>query len=164
VKFHVLNQIQALHANQLYLQFALDRAPTLRRPSLPFNHHVQSASTSSLSTDNQSIYQYAPSTFAPSTLAASTIMPNLLMQPVRNTATTTWAEGHSLEWKPNDMDSICSICDDRTDEGIYRCSSEFSLPRLFERVLDTYKCRLQYKCSRPLYQPDLSGVPNCVSP
>ncbi|KAI9785749.1 MAG: hypothetical protein M1839_008766, partial [Geoglossum umbratile] len=101
--------------------FGLDRAPTLRRPSLPFNHHVQSASTSSLSTDNQSIYQYAPSTFAPSTLAASTIMPNLLLQPVRNTATTTWAEGHSLEWKPNDMDSVCSVCDDRSDEGIYRC-------------------------------------------
>ncbi|KAI9867195.1 MAG: hypothetical protein M1813_009473 [Trichoglossum hirsutum] len=103
--------------------FGLERAPTLRRPSLPFSHHVQSASTSSLSTDNQSIYQYAPSTFAPSTLAASTIMPGLLVQPVRNTATTTWAEGHSLEWKPNDMDSVCSVCDDRSDEGIYRCSN-----------------------------------------
>lgn len=105
--------------------FGFERTPTLRRPSLPFAHHSPSPSTSSLGTgDNQSIFNaYPPSVFAPSTLAASTIMPNMLVQPVRNTDTTKWVEGHCLQWKPADMESVCSICDERSDEGIYKCSS-----------------------------------------
>ncbi|KAL7269540.1 hypothetical protein RUND412_007798, partial [Rhizina undulata] len=121
--------------------FGFERAPTLRRPSLPFAQHSPSPSTSSLGTaDNQSVFNaYPPSVFAPSTLAASTIMPNMLVQPVRNTDTTKWVEGHCFHWKPNDFDSICSICDEKSDEGIYacgnchvaahaRCSSQLSLP------------------------------------
>ncbi|KZF25739.1 dDENN domain-containing protein [Xylona heveae TC161] len=100
--------------------FGLDRKPTLRRPSMPFGGHAVSHSTSTLN-DNQSTSHYAPSTYAPSTLAASTVMPNILMQPVRNTQTQTWVEGHCLNWKPHDERSICSVCDERAEEGIYRC-------------------------------------------
>ncbi|PWW75255.1 DENN-domain-containing protein [Tuber magnatum] len=105
--------------------FGFERTPTLRRPSLPFAHHSPSPSTSSLGTgDNHSIFNaYPPSVFAPSTLAASTIMPSMLMQPVRNTDTTKWVEGHCLQWKPADVESVCSICDEKSDEGIYKCSS-----------------------------------------
>ncbi|KAI9751693.1 MAG: hypothetical protein M4579_005959 [Chaenotheca gracillima] len=102
--------------------FGMDRAPPIRRPSMPFSHHTSSLSTSTSSTDNQSMYQYAPSSYAQSTLAASTIMPNVLMQPVRNTSTTTWAEGHCLQWRAKDDTSVCSICDEKSEEGIYRCT------------------------------------------
>ena len=107
--------------------FGFERTPTLRRPSLPFAHHSPSPSTSSLGTgDSQSIFNaYPPSVFAPSTLAASTIMPSMLMQPVRNTDTTKWVEGHCLQWKPTDVESVCSICDEKSDEGIYKCSSKW---------------------------------------
>ncbi|TAQ86923.1 hypothetical protein B7494_g4763 [Chlorociboria aeruginascens] len=68
--------------------FGVERGAAIRRPSMPFaNGHSSSLSTSSVSIDAQSVYGYAPSTYAPSTLAASTIMPNMLMQPVRNTDT-----------------------------------------------------------------------------
>ncbi|KAI9849234.1 MAG: hypothetical protein M1837_004693 [Sclerophora amabilis] len=102
--------------------FGFDRAPPMRRPSVPFSHHTSSLSTSTSFTDNQSTYQYAPSSYAQSTLAASTIMPNLLMQPVRNTSTTTWAEGHCLQWRPKDDTSTCAVCDEKAEDGIYRCS------------------------------------------
>src|SRR5690606_16641911 len=104
-------------------KFGFERTPTLRRPSLPFGNHSPSPSTSSL-TDSQSIFnQYPPSVYSPSTVAASTIMPNLLMQPVRNTDTTQWVEGHCLQWKANEFDAICSICEERSEDGIYMCSS-----------------------------------------
>jgi hypothetical protein len=107
--------------------FGMDRQPTLRRPSVPFiNGHSQSLSTSALSmtmADSKSTYGYAPSTYAPSTLAASTIMPNMLMQPVRNTETTVWVEGHCFVWARHDTSSVCSICDERPDgDGIYKCN------------------------------------------
>lgn len=104
--------------------FGVDRAPTLRRPSVPFhNGHSSSLSTSSFAADNQSTYHYAPSTYAASTLAASTIMPNMLMHPVRNTDTTVWVEGHCFESHAQDFNAVCSICDEKGDgEGIYKCT------------------------------------------
>jgi len=105
--------------------FAMDRQPTIRKPSIPFsNGHSSSLSTSALSMDAKSTYGYAPSTYAPSTLAASTIMPNMLMQPVHNTDTTIWVEGHCFEWHVHDNSSVCSICDEKPEgDGIYKCNS-----------------------------------------
>lgn len=74
--------------------------------------------------DVKSIYGYAPSTYAASTLAASTIMPNMLMQPVHNTDTTVWVEGHYFTLQRNDTTSVCSICDDKPEgDGVYKCTS-----------------------------------------
>ena len=105
--------------------FGLERGPTLRRPSIPFsNGHSASLSTSALSMDSKSTYGYAPSTYAASTLAASTIMPNMLMQPVRNTDTTVWVEGHCFVSQPNNTSSVCSICDEKPDcDEAYKCTS-----------------------------------------
>jgi hypothetical protein len=109
--------------------FGFDRTPTLRRPSVPFVGHSPSPSTSSLggnsAGDGNSIQfsagGYAPSVFAPSTLAASTIMPNMLVQPVRNTDTTQWIEGHCMNFRANDFDTICSICEEKPEDGIFVC-------------------------------------------
>jgi hypothetical protein len=101
--------------------FGLDRRPTLRRPSIPFLGHSSAHSVSAVSIGGGTS-NYAPSTYAQSTLAASTIAPGMLMQPVHNTDTTMWVEGHCLEWHFLDVKSICSVCDERADEGIYRCS------------------------------------------
>ncbi|KIM93013.1 hypothetical protein OIDMADRAFT_208363 [Oidiodendron maius Zn] len=105
--------------------FGVDRGSGTRRPNMPFsNGHSASLSTSAVSVDSKSIYGYAPSTYAASTLAASTIMPNMLMQPVRNTETTIWVEGHCLNLKPNAESLVCSICDDKSDgDGIYKCTN-----------------------------------------
>lgn len=92
-----------------------DRNPTMRRPSIPFSGHGSSPSMSN------TISSYAPSTYAQSTLAASTIMPNVLVQPVRNTDTTNWTEGHLLHWRGQDDKSMCTICDERAEEGIFKC-------------------------------------------
>ncbi|KAK1972137.1 DENN domain-containing protein [Colletotrichum sublineola] len=109
--------------------FGMDKHPPLHRPSLPFlNGHNPSMSLSAVSIDSQSSYGgytpgYAPSAYAQSTLAASTIMPNMLVQPVRNTDTMVWVEGHCFKWVPHDMSSTCSICDDKSEgDGIYQCS------------------------------------------
>ena len=105
--------------------FGVDRGSGARRPNMSFsNGHSASLSTSAVSVDSKSIYGYAPSTYAASTLAASTIMPNMLMQPVRNTETTIWVEGHCLNLKPNAESLVCSICDDKSDgDGIYKCTN-----------------------------------------
>jgi hypothetical protein len=105
--------------------FGVERGATNRRPSMPFsNGHSASLSTSAVSIDSKSIYGYAPSTYAASTLAASTVMPNMLMQPVRNTETTIWVEGHCLTWQSNGDGLVCSICDERSDsDGLYKCTS-----------------------------------------
>ncbi|KAI6248573.1 hypothetical protein HI914_03532 [Erysiphe necator] len=102
----------------------IERQPTLRRPSVPFvNRHQTTLSTSSISNDTKSIYGCASSTYAASTLAASTIMPNLLMQPVHNTDSTIWVEGHCFEHDRNDTISVCSICDEKVEgDGIYNCT------------------------------------------
>ncbi|KAI9664558.1 MAG: hypothetical protein M1821_006004 [Bathelium mastoideum] len=109
-------------------QFGFDRAPTLRRPSQPGNppsassfagtgyagagssHHVRAPSN------------YAPSVYAQSTLAASTIMPGMMMQTVRDTETMKWSEGHCMTWRARDEKATCAICDEKADDGIYRCS------------------------------------------
>ena len=105
--------------------FGAEHQPTLRRPSTPFsNGHSSSLSTSALSIDSNSSHGYAPSTYAASTLAASTVMPNMLMQPVRNTETTIWVEGHCLVLRTYDTSSVCSICEDKAEgDGIYKCSN-----------------------------------------
>ncbi|OLN92078.1 DENN domain-containing protein [Colletotrichum chlorophyti] len=109
--------------------FGMDKHPPLHRPSLPFlNGHNPSMSVSAISVDSQSSYGgytpgYAPSTYAQSTLAASTIMPNMLIQPVRNTDTMVWVEGHCFNWMPHDMSSTCSVCEEKSEgDGIYQCS------------------------------------------
>ncbi|MCJ1380514.1 hypothetical protein MMC17_003622 [Xylographa soralifera] len=101
--------------------FGFDRKPTLRRPSIPFAGHSSSLSMTTISTDGRAS-QYAPSTYAQSTLAASTIMPGVLMQPVRNTDTVNWVEGHCLQWRQREDAAMCNICDERAEDGIYRCS------------------------------------------
>jgi hypothetical protein len=108
--------------------FVVERQPTLRRPSIPFiNGHSSNPSISAMSIDSNSAYGYAPSTYAPSTLAASTIMPNMLMQPVRNTETTVWVEGHCLVWQANDTSSVCYRCSSCTTVSHGRCLGQVSL-------------------------------------
>ncbi|KAI0194745.1 DENN domain-containing protein [Xylaria flabelliformis] len=98
------------------------------RPHGPFlNGHQANLSISAISIDSQSSYGggfggYAPSTYAQSTLAASTIMPNMLVQPVHNTETTVWVEGHCFNFT-NDTSVTCTICDERAEgDGCYKCS------------------------------------------
>lgn len=120
-----------------------------RRPSLPFVKHSSSPSTLT----DQFPYQpppapssYAPSTYATSTLAASTIMPGIHVsstQPVRNTETTTWMEGHCFERQNNAnvahsaaFRSNCSVCDERPDHQHPASSSTTSLPSIHSH----YRC------------------------
>lgn len=105
--------------------FGFDRMSPLRRPSQPtmrttqpFISHANCLSTSHLS----SSANYAPSIYAPSTIAASTIMPSQLYQPVRDTESTKWVEGHCLVLKAAEERIYCTICDERCDEAIYRCT------------------------------------------
>ncbi|KAG7138346.1 DENN domain-containing protein like [Verticillium longisporum] len=112
--------------------FGVDKHGPLHRPSIPFlngNGHAPSMSISAISVDSQPYTQssygggYAPSTYAQSTLAASTIMPNMLIQPVFNTETTVWVEGHCFNWEEGELSSSCSVCDDRAEgDGIYKCA------------------------------------------
>ncbi|KAL6714854.1 hypothetical protein ACLMJK_007114 [Lecanora helva] len=102
--------------------YAPERNPTLRRPSIPFSHHSSKPSMSTTVTGSYAVSTYAPSTYAQSTLAASTVMPNMLMQPVRSNETTQWVEGHCLQWRLHDDRSACTICDDKAEDGIYRCT------------------------------------------
>ncbi|QPH05985.1 hypothetical protein C2857_004142 [Epichloe festucae Fl1] len=108
--------------------FGLDKFQTMPKSSLPFlNGHQQNSSISGFSVVSQSSFGgggYAPSTYAQSTLAASTIMPNMQIQPVRNTETTVWVEGHCFSLNAKDTLSICTICDDRSEgDGFYECTS-----------------------------------------
>ncbi|KAF2085898.1 dDENN domain-containing protein [Saccharata proteae CBS 121410] len=103
--------------------FGVERMNTLRRPSQPYLGHSSSMSTSTLSTEIRAPSSYAPSVYAQSTLAASTIMPGMVVQPVRSSDTTQWVEGHCLQWRPSDERATCSVCDDKSDDGIFRCSS-----------------------------------------
>ena len=90
-----------------------------RRPSVP-SHSSNLSISNTISSYAPS--NYAPSMYAQSTLAASTIMPNMLMQPVRNTDTTCWAEGHCLHWRPQDERSICTVCEEKAEDGVYKCN------------------------------------------
>ena len=99
------------------------RQHSTRKPSLPFLGHSSNGSIATLTPDMRSgASNYAPSVYAQSTIAASTIMPGMLMQPVYNTENTTWVEGHCLQWRPNDGRCTCTICDDKADDGVYRCT------------------------------------------
>ncbi|KAI2642182.1 dDENN domain-containing protein [Xylaria nigripes] len=97
------------------------------RPPAPFlNGHQANLSISSISIHSQSSYSgfggYAPSTYAQSTLAASTIMPNMLIQPVHNTETTVWVEGHCFDLNTSDAGAVCIICDEHSEgDGYYKC-------------------------------------------
>lgn len=106
--------------------FGVDRHhPPMHRPSLPFlNGHSQNLSISAISIDSQSSFGgYAPSTYAQSTIAASTIMPNMTVQPVRNTENTVWVEGHCFNWLASEVNSTCTVCEDRSEgDGLYKCS------------------------------------------
>ncbi|SPQ27387.1 22ee5aae-952e-413d-bb58-b9386a89eec4 [Thermothielavioides terrestris] len=105
--------------------FGVDRHhPPMHRPSLPFlNGHSQNLSISAISIDSQSSFGgYAPSTYAQSTIAASTIMPNMPIQPVRNTENTVWVEGHCFNWTASETQSTCTICEERSEgDGLYKC-------------------------------------------
>lgn len=108
--------------------FGLDKLQSGHRPSLPFLNggHQPHPSISGMSMDSQASFGvgYAPSTYAQSTIAASTIMPNMQIQPVQNTETTVWVEGHCFNLDQADSHSTCTICDDRPDDdGMYKCSS-----------------------------------------
>ncbi|MBE3049494.1 hypothetical protein IMZ48_44745, partial [Candidatus Bathyarchaeota archaeon] len=112
--------------------FGVDKHAPMHRPSLPFlNGHSASTSVSAISVDSMSSYGgggggggggYAPSTYAQSTIAASTIMPNMMVQPVHDTETTAWVEGHCFEWC-GETAASCTICDERAEgDGIYKCT------------------------------------------
>ncbi|KAI1210614.1 DENN-domain-containing protein [Annulohypoxylon truncatum] len=97
----------------------------VHRPHAPFlNGHQSNLSISAISIDSQSSYGgYAPSTYAQSTIAASTVMPNMLVQPVENTESTMWVEGHCFNFGANDTSLTCTICDERCEgDGWYRCA------------------------------------------
>ena len=118
--------------NQRYpQQFHFDRAPTLRRPSQPGNPPgisplASSAYANAVSSRHvRATSNYAPSVYAQSTLAASTIMPGVLMQTVRDTETMKWSEGHCMTWRARDEKATCAVCDEKADDGIYRCSGMF---------------------------------------
>lgn len=103
-------------------QFGLDRINPLRRPSQPFvAGHSPSLSTSALSTHTNGA-AYAPSVYAPSTLAASTIMPMNLIQPVKDTETTKWVEGHCMMKKPRQGAVQCTICNEKCADEAYHCT------------------------------------------
>ncbi|KAK4119997.1 DENN-domain-containing protein [Parathielavia appendiculata] len=106
--------------------FGMDKHhPPMHRPSLPFlNGHSQNLSISAISIDSQSSFGgYAPSTYAQSTIAASTIMPNMMVQPVRNTENTVWVEGHCFNWTVAEANSMCTVCEERSEgDGLYKCN------------------------------------------
>ncbi|KAL2833302.1 dDENN domain protein [Aspergillus cavernicola] len=101
--------------------FGMDMRQIPRRPSAPFLGHAPNLSVTTLNTDYQSTY--APSVYAQSTVAASTIVPQPVIQPIHNTEGTSWIEGHCLQLQPWDDKAVCSICDERADENMYRCAS-----------------------------------------
>jgi hypothetical protein len=51
-------------------------------------------------------------------------MPNMQIQPVSNTDTTVWVEGHCFNWNPKDTASVCTICEERSEgDGFYKCGA-----------------------------------------
>ncbi|KFA71669.1 hypothetical protein S40288_08070 [Stachybotrys chartarum IBT 40288] len=108
--------------------FGLEKQPPMPRPtpSAFVNGHQQNLSISTISGDAMSSFGggYAPSAYAQSTIAASTIMPSMQIHPVHNTDTMMWVEGHCFNWCPQDMNSVCTICNDKAEgDGVYRCSA-----------------------------------------
>ncbi|KIX04120.1 uncharacterized protein Z518_07673 [Rhinocladiella mackenziei CBS 650.93] len=93
----------------------------IRKASIPFARHNATPSNTSFS-DMKNGSMYTPSVYDQSTLAASTIMPSIRIQPVKDTEGTHWVEGHCLQWRASDGTSTCVLCDDKAQEGYYRCS------------------------------------------
>lgn len=94
-----------------------------RRPSAPFLGHTSNLSVTTLNTDHGPGSTYAPSVYAQSTIAASTIVPQATVQPVNNAEGTCWVEGHYFQTQPWDEKMTCAICDDRAEEGMYKCQA-----------------------------------------
>ena len=93
-----------------------------RKASLPFIKHSATLSqTSDIPTFTGSS-TYATSTYAQSTLAASTVMPGMPYQPVRNTETTHWVEGHCMQWCATLTGTKCSVCNEKVDDGLFKCT------------------------------------------
>ncbi|KAL4929557.1 dDENN domain protein [Aspergillus undulatus] len=101
--------------------FGMDMRQVPRRPSAPFLGHAPNLSVTTLNTDFQSTY--APSVYAQSTVAASTIVAQPVMQPIHNNDGTSWVEGHCLQLQPWDEKLVCTICDERADENMYKCAA-----------------------------------------
>lgn len=103
--------------------FGTERRAVSRRPSQPFLGHTSNLSVTTLNTDyGGGTSTYAPSVYATSTVAASTIVPQAVAQPVFNTDTTCWVEGHCLHLQPRDDKMVCAICDERADDKMYKCT------------------------------------------
>lgn len=100
---------------------AMERRGIPRRPSVPFLGHSSNLSVTTLNTDAGASV-YAPSVYAQSTVAASTIMPHAFQQPVRNPTGSMLIEGHCLQLQNLDDKSICSICDEKAEDSMYKCS------------------------------------------
>lgn len=148
--------------------FTFDRVPTTRRPSQPLAGHHSNLSVSTLGAEFRAASTYAPSVYAQSTLAASTIMPGVVMNPVRNTENTKWIEGHCLHWRPLEDKSSCSICDEKSDDGLYRCSGMFNLDFFFvfllSRAYPNHEHRMWHVHARPMLRGDLHRLPDGLPP
>ncbi|OJJ44789.1 hypothetical protein ASPZODRAFT_70998 [Penicilliopsis zonata CBS 506.65] len=104
--------------------FGVDmRQGVARRPSAPFLGHTSNLSVTTLNTDYNPSSTYAPSVYAQSTIAASTIVPQAYAQPVHNSEGICWVEGHCLQLYPWDEKHTCAICDERAEEGMFRCTA-----------------------------------------
>lgn len=106
--------------------FGLDKFQSSRSNLPIISGHQPNLSISGVSMDSQSSFGvgYAPSTYAQSTLAASTIMPSMQIQPVHNTETTVWVEGHCFNLNKHDVLSTCTICDEKAEsDGMYDCTA-----------------------------------------
>jgi hypothetical protein len=102
--------------------FGAERRGVPRRPSVPFLGHASNLSVTTLNTDYGGMSTYAPSVYATSTIAASTIVPQAVAQPVFDTDSTCWVEGHCMQLLPRDDKIICTICDEKADEGMFKCT------------------------------------------
>lgn len=114
-----------------------DQLSTIRRPSAPTLGHHASMSTSTLGASSN----YAPSVYAASTMAASTIMQTPAIQPVRDNETTKWVEGHCLQRRPGDGKVYCSVCDDKCDADVFRCSGKWQLDSDRTTLLTSHRMR-----------------------
>ncbi|KAL5363934.1 dDENN domain protein [Aspergillus floccosus] len=103
--------------------FGMDMRGVPRRPSAPFLGHAPNLSVTTLNTEHNSGSTYAPSVYAQSTVAASTIVPQATTQPIHNAEGTCWVEGHCLQVQPWDEKAVCMICDDRAEDGMYKCTA-----------------------------------------
>ncbi|KAK2748750.1 hypothetical protein FQN57_000331 [Myotisia sp. PD_48] len=130
-------------ASRRSASMALDRRQLPRRPSVPFLGHSSNLSVTTLSTDGGTSV-YAPSVYAQSTVAASTIMPHYSQHAPRNPVGSTLVEGHCLQLQQHvDEKFLCSICDEKADEVMYRSfhpsQIRAAFVRCFASLLYTYK-------------------------